>query len=891
MNVEPDPVFEALERRHTLILPSTQRCTAVSLIVARKRLQLGDRVWQTPKVLTPVGFANQLLAAARVAGQDIPRSLTGAQEWRLWVEVTQGLIAESASALLAPQTLARSLQRAALHVAAQGIPPAELAGFFSDETRWLVRAMSAVEQHAQASGALPSHRVFSALASVPPPVQPVLFAGFEPQLAPAWRRLVVAWQKAGAPVSVDDSVAASSGARSAKLVAAADPECELRAAAHWCQQQLQQHAAARLLIVVPDLAVRRSLVQRVLLEFLDPAALARGDRESDLVTCEGGTSLAQYPQIALAISCLGWLTQSAPLHEVLNLLLIEAGVSDPDGYARLEVRLRARLPDPCTPRNLLDALLSFDGAKLRAVGRLSACTSAAINALQSEPHSTLFDWASRMTAALDAFDFWNMSPRDSAAQQTRARWQELLEDFAEADAAGSHYDAQAACALLQSLAQQASFAPASDDVAITVTDYLDDPIAHYDGIWVTGCSASSLPAVPRPDPFIPWQLQRRYQLPGIHADACLAEARQRLAAWAARSDALRLSFAQRVDAAPASPSPLLHDLPMELVAEQVSPVESPETNLEAFVDPRGAQWDTRRPLPRGSRAIELSLQCPFRAFAELRLGATALEPPRAGIDPRERGRLLHAALDLLWQGGSERQRLLLHGTEIDVQREIAAAVDKASSGQRASVRATDPAMQRLWQRERRRAQRLLWKALSTERERAPFQVTHREQATSAILAGATVNLRVDRIDQLATGEWLIIDYKTGKRHAINWFEPRTNAAQLLVYLTAVGQWPEAKVRGLANFHLTTEGATFASASTRADAFPGRVQFVDDWAGQASRWHQLVADAAAQFVSGDARVDPVQGACEHCDLPLLCRRSQFVGVVDADAEDALGRDDE
>jgi hypothetical protein len=40
--------------------------------------------------------------------------------------------------------------------------------------------------------------------------------------------------------------------------------------------------------------------------------------------------------------------------------------------------------------------------------------------------------------------------------------------------------------------------------------------------------------------------------------------------------------------------------------------------------------------------------CPFRAFVELRLGAEDLEVPVPGLDARQRGTLIHAALEVFW---------------------------------------------------------------------------------------------------------------------------------------------------------------------------------------------------------------------------------------------------
>src|SRR5204863_6489 len=70
---------------------------------------------------------------------------------------------------------------------------------------------------------------------------------------------------------------------------------------------------------------------------------------------------------------------------------------------------------------------------------------------------------------------------------------------------------------------------------------------------------------------------------------------------------------------------------------------------ESLVDATGRPWTAALPLPRGTRSLDLQNQCPFRAYAELRLGCTRRERVEPGIAPNRRGELLHAALESLWE--------------------------------------------------------------------------------------------------------------------------------------------------------------------------------------------------------------------------------------------------
>ena len=62
--------------------------------------------------------------------------------------------------------------------------------------------------------------------------------------------------------------------------------------------------------------------------------------------------------------------------------------------------------------------------------------------------------------------------------------------------------------------------------------------------------------------------------------------------------------------------------------------------------------DSRLPPPGpargGARLLELISACPFRAGAEFRLHARALEEPAPGLSPAERGEMVHGVLARLW---------------------------------------------------------------------------------------------------------------------------------------------------------------------------------------------------------------------------------------------------
>jgi ATP-dependent helicase/nuclease subunit B len=298
--------------------------------------------------------------------------------------------------------------------------------------------------------------------------------------------------------------------------------------------------------------------------------------------------------------------------------------------------------------------------------------------------------------------------------------------------------------------------------------------------------------------------------------------------------------------------------------------------VESYVDEPGAPWPAGVPLPAGTRAIELQSRCPFRAYAQLRLGAQALETPAPGITPRERGSLLHRALQLLWQQLAGSSGLGAARAAQSLGRLIAECVAQAAGeilqDADADMAADATGLLELrraaFARERGRAERLIHALCELEAGRQPFLIHEMETEHRLALAGALVNVRIDRIDRLQDGTHAILDYKSGRAVTPDWEVARTTHPQLLVYLLAAG----VPVSALAVAHLDPKSVVFKGIGDEDGRLPGLkgLSAADSWAQQQAAWRDQVGQLAADFMRGEARVDPMDRACDYCHLHAFCR---------------------
>jgi RecB family exonuclease len=170
-----------------------------------------------------------------------------------------------------------------------------------------------------------------------------------------------------------------------------------------------------------------------------------------------------------------------------------------------------------------------------------------------------------------------------------------------------------------------------------------------------------------------------------------------------------------------------------------------------------------------------------------------------------------------------------------------------------------------------------------------------ELKATIALAGHTLDVRLDRVDALASGGVAVVDYKTGvAARPARWFDERPQGAQLALYSRARTQLePATPVRALVYAQLRA-GSVRAVGLAAADvAWPGRdVEPVGpaDWDDVRARLDASVDKIVAAFASGDARIVPRDAklVCRLCGLRALCRFG--AANEDASASDAERADD-
>jgi probable DNA repair protein len=888
-------LLEHLRQGGTLLVPTRARRRAVQLAYASARRHEAHAVWPSPEVLTVRAWVRrECEQRAALAPREWPRALSASEEWLLWREATEA--AARGAVFFDEGLLASALQRSAALAADYGVPFAR--GAPQSEAGLMHEAQHIFSERCAELGAAGHASLSARLAQAERPPAAPLVAGFTsiPPRLEALTGGALAPSNPGPPPHP-------------QRLRPPDPDGELEAIAAWCRERLAADEGAHLLVLLPGSPGRRARLASLIRGALQPQELLAPGASPACVAEEEGTALAAQAPIAQALRGLALLCGATLEVQSLRQWLLDPHWERPGAAERaaLALHLSESALSALSLRELA-GVLQLAPAPLSAAARaLDAQLRAAAIHLPLQTRLTPRRWCERFARALAALS-WPGAAADPIAAAARLAWQELLESYGELEAVSGMRTAASAVALLRELAQHTSTAAAGADAPVTVSGALEDPLVRCDGIWVGSLSADVLPQPVMPDPFLGLAAQLTAGIPQASERGRTREATSLLSAWGAATPDLRLSVPVREGDLALLPTPLLPDwqasghggtlwLPARLARAALT---------ESIEDAHGPNWNPAQPLPGGTRALTLQSACPFRAYAELRLGALELPQAAPGIAMDQRGLLLHAALQALWERLREQRRLLalepaaLERLIGECVAQAAQALLLAPRGRRARrTRArTDPAqldflasLPAPLERECRRAVRLIGELCALERTRADFTVLATEATRELVLAGARVRMRLDRIDQTAAGQ-VILDYKSGRAGSPDWYGPHPTHPQLLAYLAALG----AQVVALATVNVTAREVRFCGIAGAPQVLPrlevlpaeaGAEAGRPSWEEQRRAWRELLERLISGFLAGEAAVAPAPGACDYCHLGALCRIGSHArpedtpGAADAD----------
>ena len=664
-----------------------------------------------------------------------------------------------------------------------------------------------------------------------------------------------------------------------KAMAFPDRRAELAAMASWAAERYRAGTELTVALVLPDMEQDRISMEHLLRREFD----CLGSNYTSLpVNFSTAISLEQAPVVRDALRLLELATSHIALDSIVGLLQSRfLGLQD-TGSAAVS-RLVTTLFD-IGQTTIETSELRYQVTERHSAGLepLAELLMALTRHRDLRARLMPSQWLAPLQDVLALAGWPGTQGLDSLEYQQVEQWHALLEGFADFDVVCGPLALNQALTLLRRLSADRISQPQTADSNIQVLGTLEAAGQQFDYLWLCGLQASSWPAAARPNPLIPLNLQRSYDMPHSSAEREWRFADRLIASFRRTSGQFFASYATQLDGVPELPSALLSSFdaidspPLVAVIDAHWTALHGQRDLVRIEDSRAPALDDNEleTLAGGSGLLENQSQCPFRAFARHRLLVEPLAEPLASLSAAERGSMLHEALFVLWGDlgdsaglavldDSAEQALCLHSA--------AEGLMKLSAGRRRQVG------QACLNLEKTRLTSLLREWLQVERQREEgFTVAAREEKMSVTLGRLTLRLQVDRVDTLAGGGNAIIDYKSSVSRVGDWLGRRPPKPQLLLYGLAVAEQPVAlsfaQVRARESKFVGLGDNGFAPGVTTdvVRAVKGKLM-ADDWQSLNGVWRAQLEKLAEDFLAGEAAVDPLaSNSCTWCGLQSLCR---------------------
>ncbi|MFO7930216.1 MAG: PD-(D/E)XK nuclease family protein [Desulfosalsimonas sp.] len=864
---------------------------------AESRLEKGYRAWETPDVLPMGAWLSRLFDDAFYCAGSMhtdnsqgPQLMSDLQETLVWERIVSQ--SDASSCLLGVHETAKTAREAwrlcrewkvgtgsGMEWAAPD--PAAFAGWagvfeqFCRDNGYLDRAGLA---------SFLSERVKEGLNLCRS--QEVILAGFD-EISPAVRDLLSALRDCGIEVS---AMSPPSRNADACLISFEDDASEIRSAALWARQRLESDPSARIGVVSARLAEDRDAVCRVFEDVFHPSSVYAGSEpENRMFQISAAPVLARYPVVSAARTILELtVEQGAEVLEwsrILRLPFTGGAKSEYGSRASLDAEIRS-VGDIYFPvSGVLSIARAMTGSArnnsdLRILSKILERLRSRAGGMHKKMEPD--NWMEEFSAILEDAGWPGESGLSGAEFQAVSALRENMETFSGISPITGRVSGAEALRILLRRLSDTPFQPEQPSAEVSITGVLESAGEEFDSLWIMGMHHENWPPPARPNPFLPVEVQRSLGLPHCSPARELSYAGGITRRLLCSADEVICSFGETDGESTRLPSPLVDHLKKKEEKEVFSArAQSWWQKIqccggkEKIMDTAGRGAAEGADVAGGTGIMKSQALCPFQAYARYRLGARGLQAPEPGLNPLQRGLLVHRSLELLWGRLGGNHALCQMSTQ-QITGCIREAVAAAVAGMAEKMPGTFT--KRFTGVETRRLENLLEEWIEAEQGRAPFFVDETESKIHVEISGIGFLAFADRIDRLDNGKLVIIDYKTGDVSPKDWFDERVTEPQLPLYSLAKSR---GSLAGVFFARVKKGDSAYLGIAETEGIVPGCKAIIDDrrvakdfetMQEVLDFWEKKLFALAEEIKAGYAAVLPVfpNKTCRFCDLSAVCR---------------------
>lgn len=875
-------IFQQINTNTTIVTPNRRLSATLHKLYQAYQLEEKKSHWETPDILPINNWIQRLWHEYANSDFNVKHhQLNSMQEQFIWEDIISHT-KENSQLLLASETA--SMIKSAWHLLKQwqvdiNHPAFQAVDNYATFVTWATQfEKKCQEKNWIDSVSLVDFVIEKIKSKKIKPSSTIILVGFN-ELSPQLKYFLNCCREVGSQVN---HIKIDQTPTKLALIQLTNQENEIFTIARWAKATLAKSDNVRIGCVIPSLDKIRDRVMQVFSEVFAAENTYTINPQLCPFNISAGKNLLQYPIINTAIQLLMLHKKNISIEDFSCLL-----TSPFLGEAETERIKRANFDSLLRQKNVAQVDLPFllknnDNKKQLSLlkyipyfaKRLDNFFTYIENNQKKLPYG---EWAKLFSHLLSLLGWPGERSLSSEEYQIVENWLKILSEYTTLDQVTKPVYFQQALQTLQKIAKKSLFQPKTPDAPIQVLGLLEAAALPFDYLWVAGMDDLSWPPQPKPNPFIPKSLQREYQMPHATAERELTYCNELTQQFKQSASEVIFSHAEKEDELELQPSSLIRNIPEMTVDElgltdYLSPSKKifQTKKIEKILDEIAPPHFSTEKIDGGIKVIKLQALCPFKAFSECRLHARALETPLPGLHAKDRGNIIHKALELIWNKLQDHTSLISMDEQL-LNQLIDDSVNNAINHFSPLNKETH-----YFSLEKQRLYKLLWNWLEIEKKRSPFKIVDSENEAVIILNQLSLSIRIDRIDELPDGKKLIIDYKTGKYNEINnWFGDRPEEPQLPLYalldpdntigVTFAQLSPgENCFKGISQYSLDTKGIKLLSEVKKATAL--------SWIEQLKQWYAIFSQLSDDFCQGIAKVDPKEPSqtCSKCSLKPFCR---------------------
>jgi ATP-dependent helicase/nuclease subunit B len=871
---------ELIRTGATIITPTQRLSRHLRYQYAADQLSQGKQAWQTPDCLPWTAWCKRSFESLSFRTEDKYIVLNNLQQQWLWQEIISN--SKYKDQLL--QITATAKQAAhAYQLCQQWCVPIFPEGvYLSDDAfafkHWVDAYEKQKHEHAWLDDAVLPDYIAAHVSELKKSQKKIIFYDFD-QLTTQQLKLKQVLIEIG--VDVEEREAEQRN-QSVSIREETDKQSEIWSAACWAKQCLEDNTNATIGVIAPNLSGIREKLEYGFASVLTPQKwLNSSEPQHKPYAISLGKPLSGYPLIYTAMNLLALGKRKVSINTLSALLhspFITGAIEEAAARAKFDAALRRIGEQQLGFKTLYwiaeDRCKEFEQCE----GFIQLLKTFEISFLSHAKKQTLRQWTLSFSEWLTAFGWPGVRKLNSEEHQTLQAWQTALTQLASLDGLTQAVSFSTAFFQLNRLLAETRFQPETTETPIQILGMTAAAGMQFDYLWVMNMQDDNWPVLTQANAFIPIACQRDFNIPDASAEAQLKLAKIITEKLTASAKAVVFSYAKQEGDRLCRPSSLIKTENAKTDSENKTCEDYKEillasTKLETFVDIDAPAIPAGHIANGGSALFKDQSGCPFKAFARHRLYAESLRESDIGLSAAERGNLVHRAMQYLWQRlkTSDNQA---YRSETELTKIIHSVVQEAIKQQISQQPETFT--DRFTELEQKRLEQLLKEWLLIEKNRSDFKVIATEEWRTILFEDIELHLRVDRIDELADGRCVIIDYKTGVVSKNDWESDNPNDPQLPLYAITSKQ----EVAAIAFASLKRGKLGFVGQADADDILPGIKQDSELlWQDKLEVWEQTLIQLANDFRNGKAIVEPTVTACRYCDLHALCRIHERVENFD------------